>query len=55
MKVDGFEVVGSYGSKAAAQRGEDKLAAQIECEAHHGGGKPKNPNAKWYLYRFDTE
>lgn len=45
-------LMGPLGRKEA-QAWETKLAAEQGCQAHPGGDEPDNPNAKWYVYRFE--
>ena len=44
---------GPFSNREHAQRRETELANKYNCIAHGGGSKPNNPNAKWYVYRFN--
>ena len=46
-------LAGPFSSKAQAQTKETELAREHRCKSHMGGADPDDPNAKWYIYRFN--
>ena len=42
-----------YDTKETAQAAENLAAAMHGCESGSGGDDPDDPNAKWYVYKFD--
>ncbi len=49
-RLYGWEILGRYSTKSAAQAAEYRLAAQHGCESSPGGAGQENDN--WRVYKF---